>query len=361
MKNVIKKTVLESQPYIPGKPIQEVKRELGLKDVIKVASNENPYPPSPQVIAAMRKESKNVNRYPDSSCFYLREQLAKQLKVKPTQLVFGNGSDEIIVLAVRAFIKPGDEIVIAKPTFLIYNIASCMEGGVVKEVPIKDFQYDLKGMLAQITSKTRIIFIGNPDNPCGAYIPQKKLENFVSKVPDDVLIFLDEAYFEYVQAKDYGSSIDMVSRYKNVLVARTFSKIYGLAGLRIGYAIGDEELIDWLNRLREPFNVNSMAQAAALACLKDKIYYKNITKEIERQRQFLYKSFKSLELKFVKTFTNFILIFVPGDSTDVCQKLLQKGVIVRDMRGWGLKNYIRISIGTAQENKKVVQTLKEIL
>ncbi|MBF0522391.1 MAG: histidinol-phosphate transaminase [Candidatus Omnitrophica bacterium] len=362
MKNIVKQSVLNVLPYVGGKPIEEVKREFGLKSVIKLASNENPYPPSPKVLKAIEKAALDINRYPDGSCFYLRQELAKRLEVNPAQIIFGNGSDEIIVMAARAFVRPGDEVVIASPTFLIYKIASVLEDANVKAIAVTpDFRYDLDAMLKAVTKKTRIVFLGNPDNPCGSYIPQKELEKFIKQLPTDVLIFIDEAYFEFVQAKDYGNAISLVKKYQNVLVTRTFSKIYGLAGLRVGYGVASIEVVSWLERLREPFNINSLAQAAALACLKDQPYYRKLAGQVEKERQFLFRSFESLGLKFVKTYTNFILIRVEEDSSLVCRKLLEKGVIVRDMRAWGMEHYIRVSIGMPAENKRLVKTLKEVL
>ncbi len=356
-----KENILKVKPYVPGKPIEDVKRELGLKHVIKLASNENPFEPSPRVLAAIAKTAKQINRYPDGACFYLRQELAKRLKVSEDQLIFGNGSDEVIVLAVRAFVKPGDEVVIAKPSFLIYEIASFIEGAVVRSVPLQNFRYDLAGMKAAITAKTRIVFIGNPDNPAGTYVSKVELEKFLKSIRRDVLVFLDEAYFEYVHENDYPNGIDFLKTYKNVVVTRTFSKMYGLAGLRVGYGIGDPVIIDILNRLREPFNVNSIAQAAAIACLKDQNYYRGIARAIEKERKYLYTQFEKLGIHYEQSFTNFILLKVAKDSSAVAQGLMRQGVIIRDMNVWGLKNYIRVTIGSSKENKMLIKALTEVL
>lgn len=356
-----KENILKVKPYIPGKPIEEVKRELGLKSVTKLASNENPYSPSPRVLKAIASASKSVNRYPDGACFYLRRELALRLKVNEDQLIFGNGSDEIIVLAVRAFVREGDEVIVAKPSFLIYEIASLIEGARVRAVELKNFRYDLEGMKREVTAKTKIIFVGNPDNPAGTYIPRDALKNFLNEIRKDILIFIDEAYFEYVHAKDYPNGIGFLKSHKNVVVTRTFSKMYGLAGLRVGYGIGDAAVIDVLNRLREPFNVNALAQVAAVACLKDQKYYRNIAKTVEEERKFLYDSFRKLDIQFEESFTNFILLKVQQDSSVVAQALLKKGMIIRDMNAWGLKNYIRITIGSHRENQLLIRALKEVL
>ena len=353
----INPNVFKIKPYVPGKPMDEVKRELGLKSVIKLASNENPYPPSPKVLAAMFRALREVNRYPDGGCFLLRRILARKLNIDEDQLIFGNGSDEIIVLAVKAFAAKGDEVIIAKPSFLIYEIASVLSGARLHQVPLKDFRYDLEAMKTKINKRTKIIFIGNPDNPAGTYITQRQAEEFLSSVPKSTLVFFDEAYFEYVKAVDYSDTLALMKKYPNVITTRTFSKIYGLAGLRIGYGIASREIIDILNRLREPFNVNSIAQAAAVAVLGDEAYYRNIAKEVTQQRQYLYRSLESLGIAYEVSFTNFILVNVGGDSTKVAGALLKKGVIIRDMAAWGLKGYIRVSIGSLSENKRFIKAL----
>jgi len=354
-----KSYILDIKPYVPGKPIDEVKRELKLKSVIKLASNENPYPPSPKVVAAMTKAAREVNRYPDGGCFILRQALAKHLKINENQLIFGNGSDEVIVLAVKAFVKEGDEVIIAKPSFLIYEIASKVVGAKIHQVPLENFRYDLKAMKAKLSKKTKIVFIGNPDNPSGNFISLKEAEDFMKAADKDTLVFFDEAYFEYVHAKDYPDTLALMKKYPNLMITRTFSKMYGLAGLRVGYGIASAEIIDLLNRLREPFNINMIAQAAAVAALADKKYYTKIARDVEVQRQYLYRSFGKLRLNYHTSHTNFILIQV-ANATQTAQALLKKGVIIRDMTGWGLSDYIRVSIGTAQENKRLIKCLEEI-
>lgn len=361
MKITPKENILKVKPYIPGKPIEDVKRELGLKTVVKLASNENPYGPSPKVLRAIAGASETVNRYPDGACFYLRRELARQLSVKEDQLIFGNGSDEIIVLAVRVYVGKGDEVVIAQPSFLIYEIASLLEGATVRSVPLKDFRYDLPAMKKAVNAKTKIIFIGNPDNPAGTYVPRAQLQEFLSRIRRDIIVFIDEAYFEYVHEKDYPNGVDLLRSYSNVIVTRTFSKMYGLAGLRVGYGVADSKIIDHLNRLREPFNVNSIAQAAAIACLKDRNYYRGIAKSVEEERIYLYKSLESMGVAYEQSFTNFILIKVNGDSSIVAQKLMKRGIIIRDMKAWGLSQYIRMTIGSQKENRLFTKMLKEVL
>ena len=361
IRHLAKKTIFSVQPYVPGKPIDEVKRELGLKSVIKLASNENPYGPSPKALSAIRAAAKGVNRYPDGDCFYLRQAIAKRLKVSPKQVVFGNGSDEVIVLSVRVFVNPGDEVVIADPSFLIYGIASKLADANVRAIPLKDFAYDLEGMKKAVTQKTRIIFLGNPDNPSGKYLTQKQLEDFLNGLREDIIVFIDEAYYEYVRAKDYVDSLGLLAKHKNIIVARTFSKMYGLAGLRVGYGVASEEIVDCLNRVREPFNVNSLAQAAALAALNDQAYYRAISHKITRQRAALYQGVGKLGLKYVESHTNFVLIDMRRDASVIARALLKEGVIVRDMSFWGLKHFIRVTLGTEAENKRFLAALGKVL
>ncbi|MEI7998103.1 MAG: histidinol-phosphate transaminase [Candidatus Omnitrophota bacterium] len=352
--------IFDIKPYVPGKPIEEVKRQLKLKSVIKLASNENSYGPSPKVLGAMTKAIKDVNRYPDGGCFQLGQALAKHLKVNQNQLIFGNGSDEIIVLAVKAFVGRGDEVMIAKPSFLVYEIASRLAGAKIVQVPLKDFRYDLASMKAKLSKHTKIVFIGNPDNPAGTYINIQEAEDFMKAVSKDTLVFFDEAYFEYVVAKDYPDTLKLMRKYPNLMTTRTFSKSYGLAGLRVGYGVADPKLIDILNRLREPFNVNSLAQAAAVAALLDQGYYRRILNLTYQQREYIYRSLEGVGLKYQTSFTNFILVQVKNAS-QVAGALLKKGVIVRDMTVWGLSDYIRVSIGTASENRRFIKTLGEVI
>ena len=358
MLNRANKNILKVKPYVPGKPIDEVKREFGLKHVIKLASNENPYPPSPKVLEAIRKSALTVNRYPDGTCFELRQVLAKRLGVNPQQLVFGCGSDEVIVMAIRAFVEPGDEVVMAKPAFLVYSIASVSAGAKLVEVPLKGLRYDLAAMKTAVNARTKIVFIGNPDNPSGQYPATVEINAFLKDFPKDVIVFFDEAYFEYISADDYADTLALLKTRKNVIVARTFSKIYGLAGLRIGYGIANAEVAGLLDRAREPFNVSSVAQAAAVAALKDGVYYDRIIKEQAAERERLCGAFQAMGLEFSKGCTNFIQVKVPKDSRAVVLGLMKQGVIVRDMSVWGLQNFIRVSIGTPVENNRFLKALK---
>lgn len=355
-----RKSILNIEPYIPGKPIEEVRRELGLRDVVKMASNENPLGPSPKAVAAIKKHLFSINRYPEGGCFYLRQVLSKRLEVKPEQLIFGNGSDELIILALRSFVNEGDEVVVAEPTFLIYEIASEIHGARVKKIPTRYFKYDLKAMKEAINKQTKICFIANPDNPNGTYVTKYELEEFLKDLPPTVLVFIDEAYFDFVEEKDYPDGTDYIST-GNVIITRSFSKSYGLAGLRIGYGISSQAIIRYMESAREPFNVNSVAQVAALAALKDKNFLSKTKKLVRDGKKFLYSEFKELGLKYIPSVTNFILIDVGKDTDQLCKRLLKKGIIVRDMKAWGLDAFIRVTVGTEKENKRFIKELKRII
>lgn len=362
MKRQAIQRLLSLTPYQPGKPIDDVKRELGLKKVIKLASNESPLPPSPKVLKAIEKAALEVNRYPDGGCFYLRQELSKRLSVQGNQLIFGNGSDEIIIMALRAFVNPDDEILVSDPSFMVYSIGGKAVGAKVSVIPMKNFQHDLDAIASAVNEKTKMIFLDNPGNPSGTYISDEALRVFLNNLPKRVVVFLDEAYYEYASfKKDFPCSLSWFAQYPNVIIARTFSKIYGLAGLRVGYAIANEEMIDILNRVREPFNVNSLAQAAAVAALKDEAYYQKRLREFRRDRDLVSKKCEDLGVRVIPGVTNFVLLDMGTPGGPVAQALLKKGLIVRDMTVWGLKNFIRVTIGTKAENKSFIQAFKSIL
>lgn len=364
MKNIVRQNILKVKPYTPGKPIEEVQRELGLKEVIKLASNEHYLGPSPKALGAIKRNLKNINRYPDASSFYLKRKAAKFLKVGENNLIFGNGSDEIIGLAIRTFVNEGDEVIIAKPTFLIYEIASQIQNADIRLIPLRaDFRYNLKAMKDAVTPRTKMIFIANPDNPTGTYITKNELDDFFKGLPTALIVFLDEAYFEFANfhSKDYPNGLEYLKRLPNVIVGRSFSKAYGLAGVRVGYGVANPEIISYMERVREPFNVNLLAQAAAEAAIDDKAFLKKTLTHVERQKEFIYNALDRLNLKYVPSATNFILVNVERDCKQVFNALLKKGVIVRDMKAWGLDSYIRVTIGTREENRKFVSELKKVM
>jgi histidinol-phosphate aminotransferase len=363
MRNIVRPNILNVKPYTPGRPIEEVQRELGLKSVIKLASNENCLGPSPKAIKAARRNLGNVSRYPDGANFSLRRRMSKSLGVSPESLIFGNGSDEIICLAIRTFVDEGDEVVISKPTFLIYEIASQVEGASIRFVPSrKDLRYDLDAMKAAVTARTKIVFIANPDNPTGTYVSRAELERFFDGLPEGVIVFLDEAYFEFARSarRDYPDGMDYLKR-PGVIVARSFSKAYGLAGLRIGYGISSPDIIGYMERAREPFNVNLLAQAAAEAAIGDKAFLRKTLAHVKAEMAYLLGAFDKMGISYIKSATNFVLIDTARDSKAVSDALLRRGVIIRDMKAWGLDRFIRVTVGTRRENQKFVKELAAVL
>jgi histidinol-phosphate aminotransferase len=343
-------------PYVPGKPIEELERELGITNSIKLASNENPLGPSTKAVAAIKRAVEGINRYPDGSGFYLTQALAKKYEVDGSQIILGNGSNELIELVVRTFVQPGDEVVSADPSFVVYQMIVKAAGGVNVVVPCKDLRHDLDAMAERITEKTRIVFIANPNNPTGTMNTAAEMDRFMARVPEHAIVVVDEAYCEYVTHADYPDSLTYLKEGKNLLALRTFSKIYGLAGLRIGYGITTSEVAGLMNKVRQPFNTNSLAQAAALAALGDR---KHVEKSIalnNEGKQFLYQSFQQLNISYVPTETNFILFETSRDAGELYRALLQKGVIIRPMG----THRLRVTIGLPDENKRFVAELSQI-
>lgn len=361
MRNLARKEIMNVKPYKPGKPIEEVRRESGVRSVIKMASNENTLSPSPKVVSAIRKNLDTLNRYPDGGCFYLKKELSRKFGLDPENIIIGNGSDELIVLTIRAFASKGDEVIIAKPTFLIYEIASTVEGLKIITVPMKNFRYDLDGMAKRLNKKTKIVFIANPDNPTGSYVTEKEVKAFLKRVGPDTIVFFDEAYYEFAKSlRDYPRTLPYLKK-KNIIIARTFSKVYALAGLRVGYAFGKEELIASMNKVREPFNVNSIAQVAALTALKDGQFVSRSLRLVREGKKFIENSLTNMGLRYIPSAANFILFELKQDSKAIYDHLLKKGIIVREMSAWGLKGFIRVTAGTMKENTRFVDTLKQAI
>lgn len=348
--------------YQPGRPIEEVARELGLAadSIIKVASNENPFGPSPLAIAAMQKAVPGVNLYPDGNAFYLKQKLAAKLGVETGNLVLGNGSNEIIEFVGHALLGPGTDIVVSQYCFAIYPIVAKMFGAEVITVPAKDYGHNLGAMLKAITTKTRAVFVANPNNPTGTLASREELINFVNHVPDDVLLVMDEAYIEFLEDPvDLVPLIRLGAR-KNLILMRTFSKIYGLAGLRIGYGIASAELISALEKIRQPFNANLLAQTAALAALDDDAHVRKTRENNFAGLNFFTAAFRKLDLEYVPSYANFILVRV-GEGQKVFEAMQKLGVITRPMGGYQLPEWIRISIGTPKENERCLEALTKAL
>ena len=347
-------------PYEPGKPIEEVEREYGIANSIKLASTENPLGPSPKALAAIRAKLDDLNLYPDGDCFYLKSGLAKKLSVAPEQLIFGNGSNEIIELAVRAFMRPGDQAVMARQAFVVYQLIVQAAGGKSVQVPLRDYTHDLAAIGAAVTAETKIVFLANPNNPTGTIFRRAEWEKFLAELPQDVLLIVDEAYFEYVQDAGYPDSLKYQSEGRPMLTLRTFSKLYGLAGLRVGYGVGPREIISMMQRVRQPFNVNAPAQWAALAALDDRDHVQRSLAVNGEGLDFLAGEFKKLGLEFVPSHANFILVRV-GKGQEVFKQLLSQGVIVRPMGGYQFPEHVRVTVGTMDENRKFIGALQKVI
>lgn len=357
-----KKHIQNIDPYEPGKPIKELQREYGIRNVIKLASNENPLGPSGKAIRAMRRAIREVHLYPEGSCYYLVNRLAEELKIGPEHIIFGNGSNEIIELLARGFLSEGDEVISSETTFLVYPILTQVCGAKFRAVAMKDYRYDLQAILKAITSKTKLIFIANPNNPTGTYVTAKEVEDFLAEVPPNVVVCFDEAYVDFVDAEDFPQMLPLVKNGRfNVVVLRTFSKAYGLAGLRIGYGVASKEMVDYLHKVRQPFNVNSIAQAAATAALDDHFFKWRTKWLVVRGRKFFYRRFKKLGLEYLPSQANFILVNVARDGQEVFQELLRSGMIVRAMGAYGLRQWLRITIGRRSQNVQLIRLLKAYL
>ncbi len=348
-------------PYVPGKPIEELERELGISDSIKVASNENPLGPSPMAVKAIRTALSGLNRYPDGNATLLKEKLARKLKVTAEMLITGNGSNEVLDLIVATLMVPGDSALMSEHAFVVYSLAVSSRGLKKVVVPAgKNFGHDLEAIARAVDRHTRIIFLANPNNPTGTYFTKKDLKRLLGSIPRRVLVIVDEAYFEFVDKKDYPDSVALVKAGAPIVAVRTFSKIYGLAGLRIGYGVASPEIVEYVNRVRQPFNINSLAQVAALAALDDERHV-NRTLEVNRKGMaYLTGQFSRIGIRFIPSAGNFILFKSPGPAREVYDKLLRKGVIVRPMGGYGLPEWLRVSIGTAVENRRFISALKEL-
>lgn len=357
-----RRTVETLEPYRPGKPISEVKRELGLTDIIKLASNENPLGCSPKAVEALIKWTREASLYPDGNCTELRNALAERFNLDPGQFLFGAGSDQILEIIAQTYINPGDTTLTCWPSFSRYEAVTRIMDGKMVRVPLKQhYRFDLDGILSSITDTTRIIWICNPNNPTGTIITAEEQKAFLEKVPGNVLVVLDEAYYEYARGGDYPESVQLLNEYQNVIILRTFSKVYGLAGLRVGYAISSKEIIELLNRVRGPFNVNAAAQAAALAALDDQEFVQMSVRTNQAGKQYLYQAFEEMGLEYIPTHTNFIMVNVEKNSLEIFRALLQKGVIIRSGDIFDMDKWIRVTIGTPEQNMRLIDALKEVL
>ncbi len=356
------------QPYIPGKPIKEVERELGIKRCYKLASNENPLGPSPRVVEAIKdflSTPEELARYPEGSGYYLKDALCEAfekrgIKLTHDEIILGNGSNELIDIAVKTYIGPGDEAIMAKPSFIVYSMSVTSQGGIPKEVSLKDWKHDLEGMLKEVTDRTKIIFISNPNNPTGTMNDKTEFATFMEALPENILVIMDEAYYEYVTSSEYPNSLDYFLKGRDILILRTFSKAYGLASLRIGYGIGRKDIVKDMNRIREPFNTNTIAQIAAEAALKDEIHLKKVIELNEQGKKYLYSELNKISnIAYLPTETNFIYIKLPQgkSSKDAFEFLIKEGVIVRPVG----PEEIRVTIGLPEENEAFISAFNKFL
>jgi histidinol-phosphate aminotransferase len=358
--------VRQLKPYQPGKPIEELERELGISNIIKLASNENPLGPSPLALTAARAALEDVWLYPDGNGFVLKDRLAAKLGVAMEQLILGNGSSDVLEFAVRAFVTPQDEVLFSEHAFAVYPILTQAAGAKAVVVPARDWGHDLTAMRAAVTERTRLIFVANPNNPTGTWLPAAELEAFIAGLPDHVMVLVDEAYFEYASdpalgARDYPDAVAWVGRYPNLVVARTFSKCYGLAGLRVGYGVCHPQVADLLNRVRPPFNVNSLGLAAAAAALDDVEHLQQTLELNAAGMRQLVAGFASLDLRHISSIGNFVSVDTGRLAAPLYDALLKEGVIVRPVANYGMPNHLRVTVGLPEENDRFIAALGKVL
>ncbi|RAJ98852.1 histidinol-phosphate transaminase [Aliidiomarina maris] len=349
------------QPYQAGKPIEELERELGIKNIVKLASNENPLGVSPAVQVALTTAVKGLARYPDANGFYLKDALATKFSVDASQITLGNGSNDVLELLARTFVQPEHEVIFSQHAFVVYPLVTKAIGATPVQVPAKDYGHDLDAMAAAVTSKTRMIFIANPNNPTGTFLTKQQLQAFLDKIPTHVLVVLDEAYYEYVPEHERAPSMQWLDRYPNLVVSRTFSKAYGLAGLRAGFAVSHPDVADLMNRIRQPFNMNQLALTAALAALLDEKFLADSIAVNSRGMRQLIDFCDAQGLNYIPSHGNFLTIEVGPQAGKYYQQLLEAGVIVRPVAGYELPNHLRVSIGLADENDAFCAAMERIL
>jgi len=360
IEKLARKGILELVSYIPGKSIEEVEKELGAKKWVKLASNENLLGPSPKALAAIRKELPNIHMYPEGPCTLLRQALADRFSMPEARIVISNGADNLILMIACAFVDEGDEVVMADPTFAVYTNVTQIMGGKPVNVRVRDFTHDLDGILKKVNRKTKLVFICNPNNPTGTIITHDALDDFFARLPGHVIVILDEAYADFAEHPHYPNGLEYVDGHP-VIVLRTFSKVYGLAGLRIGYALGGEELMHCLYQVRDPFPVHRLAQVAAVAALKDIDHAVKSIQLVYEGRRYLYKELDRMGLTYVPSEANFVLIDFGKDIREVFEALLREGIIIRPGQMWGFPTMGRVTLGRMEDNKRFIKALKKIL
>lgn len=355
--------IADLQPYVPGKPVSELEREMGISNSIKLASNENPLGPSPLVLDAVRAELGEVTRYPDGGGYALRTELARCHDVAPECITIGNGSNDVLDMIARVFLYPGRESLFSEHAFAVYPLSSMAVGADLRRAPAKDFGHDLEAMASMITPSTGVIWIANPNNPTGTWLTESRLRDFLALVPGDVIVVVDEAYYEYVSPAhaDYPDTSRWLEAFPNLVVTRTFSKAYGLAALRIGYGLSHPDVADLLNRVRQPFNANSLAQVAAIAALQDQEYVQRSVEFNDAGLQQLCQGFERLGLPYIPSVGNFVSVDVGRSAAEVDLALLKLGVITRPVENYGLRGHLRVSVGLAEENTRFLAALEQVL
>ena len=361
MKKLIRDNVLKIDQYEPGMPVEVLRRELALEgEISKLASNENPLGPSSLAIDAIKKSLDEGNLYPDNSCLYLRERIAEYLGVSPNNLRIGNGTTELIFLMGVAFLNPGETFIMSQSSFIMAKIVAQVMDSRLIEVPLKKYRHDLDTILRAITNDTKIVYLDNPMNPIGTMITQQEVSKFMEKIPEDILVAFDEAYYEYVTQENYPNTLRFVEEGRNVIIFRSFSKLYGLAGFRVGYCLAKEDFLDAIRRFSPPFAVNRFAQIGAAAALKDKEHVKKTIEINESGKRFLYENFEKMSVFYIPSETNFVTIDIKTDTKSVCEKLQKKGVIVRPLTMYGKPTFLRVTIGTPEQNKRFMDAFKQI-
>ena len=361
LKKLVNKGIDGLSPYEPGKPIEDLERELGIKNAVKLASNENPVGPSPKIIDSIEKIVKETHRYPDGNATRLKAKISRKFNILEDQVTVGNGSNDIIEFVARSFLGPNDSAVYSEHAFAVYPLVVRAVGAMGIEVPAKNFSHDLEAMLDSIEENTKLIFIANPNNPTGSFIEQSELLNFLEKVPEEIIVLLDQAYFEYSSFETSDLEFDVLERFPNLVISRSFSKAYGLAGFRVGYSVSSIEIADYLNRVRQPFNANSLALYAAEIALDDDQFIKKCLELNFEQKQILFNGLQASGFECLPSRANFISFDCGEDSNDAFNKLLLEGVIVRSLRVYKMPNFLRVSVGLPEENLTFLEKIKSTL
>ncbi|NLY76561.1 MAG: histidinol-phosphate transaminase [Tissierellia bacterium] len=361
-KNLFRRELANLMPYVPGKPIEEVQKEYGIEEVIKLASNENQLGPSPKAVEAVKREAENINMYPDPGSMELRQAIAKKLGIEVENIVVGNGGEQILQIIAQTFINEGDEIIAADTTFTILGIAVDHMGGKCVSIPMDGYKQNFKGFIENINEKTKLIYVCNPNNPLGNIATKEEIDYLIKNVPDDVVVVIDEAYYDFAKVNpDYPETVSYLKEKSNIIILRTFSKVTGIAGVRIGYAITSKEIATEMSKVKGTFNVNRLAQAAALGALEDEEHIKKTVELNYKSLGMMEEAFEELGLEYVKSNANFVFVNVGKDSRTVAQELLKRGIVIKAGDIWGWNTWLRVSTGTLEQTEKFLAALKEVL